>query len=200
MHGPRPRDWNRFEREMRIWGRRFERDMRAMGEDIEADMNAAGRTHRRGWGGWCGPGAAWMFDWDDVDARRRARAGERAARRMARRAARHAARGASRGAARWASHGGFWAWWWLVFPLFFIGRNALEDAGGWTGLGSGLASWAAGSLSFTPAAPLARLVSEAIGVSYLEGFTLLALAGAVTAGAAWFGWRFGRPEGARPTP
>jgi hypothetical protein len=194
MYGHHPRDWSRIEREMRVWGRRFERDMRAMGERIEADMKASGQTHRRGWGGWCGPGSAWVMgaDWDCG-----ARAGRREARRAVR-AARRTGREAAREVGRHAAWGGFFAcWWWLVFPLFFLGRNAWRDAGGWSGIGGafeGLVSW---TLNFTLAAPPARLIERAMQVSFTEAFMLLALAAAVSAGAAAIGWRAGRPREGR---
>jgi hypothetical protein len=209
MHGHRPRDWDRFEREMRVWGRRLERDMRAWGDEFGRDFESAaegmdGRARATGAGdkAWAG---VWAWDCSPRAQWRARRMAERMARRRARAAAHDAARhaaGAAREGRRAMRCGGrmwFWSWWWLAIPLFFMSRNALEDIGGWAGLGAGVSDFATGSLGFTPAAPLARLLSQAVGVTFLEGFALLALAGAITAGAAWLGWRAGRPPGTRET-
>ena len=93
MCGYRPRDRDRFEREMRVWGRRFERDMRAMGEDMARGMgggaeNGPGDGRGRRWRGGWGPMGCYVFDFDEHDARRRERAERRSARRERRRDAR----------------------------------------------------------------------------------------------------------------
>jgi hypothetical protein len=208
-HGPRPRDWTRFEREMRVWGRKFERDMHGLGEELEQGFAGAGRSAPRG----CHAGV-WAWDFDR-DARRSAR---RAARGAARRAAHRAAEAAARttahavhtaeraamrakwrsGACGWGRHGGIWAWWWLAIPVFFMSRGWFEDAGSWSGLGAGAQELASGWLAFVPIAPVARLFAQAVGVTYAEAFALLALSAAVTAAAAWLGWRTGRPRSLDP--
>ncbi len=178
MYESRPRDWSRWERVSRVWARKLERDMRAMGDEIEREMSGLGRTRR---GAWCGPGSAWVFDWDDRWERRRQ---ARAARRRAR---------ASRRAARCRGWSFGWCWW-LAFPLFFVGVGMFEDAGGWPGVSAGIEGLLAGSLNLTLAAPVAQLVASAVGVSFLEGYGLLALAGALAGAAALIGLKAGRPR------
>ncbi len=199
MDGGRPRDWSRFEREMRIWGRRFERDMQNMGERIERDMSAAGRTRA---GGFCGPGSSWMFETGDCgrDARRAARHAARHAARSARYAARDAGRAAADGvraasrSGRCGSGGGLWAWWWVAFPVFFMGKSAFEDAGGFAGMTAGVQDFWAWSLQLTFVSPVAGLIAKSLNMTYEQAYGLLALSAIICAGAALIGWRAGRPQ------
>jgi hypothetical protein len=200
MHGPHdwnnPRDWARFERRMRAFGRKVERDMRRMNEKMQADMAGgdAGkpqgdrpedRSDHRGDDPRRDPwGTAFMFEGCGAD---------RYARRAARRAARHAARSAARGMARACGPRSFYAWWWVLIPLFFVSKNAVEDAGGWAGVGASAQSSLLSALDLTPAGPLAHLLARATGMTFTEAFAVLALSGAITAGAALIGWRMGKP-------
>ena len=199
-HGRRPRDWSRFEREMRVWGRQFERDMSAMGERIEKDMETMfedgrhdegahggrcrGRGRRHGWrhprrprGRWTRDGAFVFGFWGDADGDRNG-----------------GAAAASRGGCTPGRHGfaGFHALW-VLFPLFFIGPAFLRSLGGWDGVGAGLANGFAAMLNYTLAAPVARLLSESLGVSFLQGYGVLMLSVAVTVTVAIIGLRAGRP-------
>lgn len=193
MHGCGSRDWDRFHRRMRAFGRAMERDMRKMGEDIEADMTASGKTRR---GGWCGPGSVWMFEADDGEDRRAERAA-RTERPAEHRAEDRAERRAERRAMR--CHGGLWAYWWLLFPLFFLGKNAVEDAGGWPSIGAAFQGGTAWMLNLTFIAPLADLIAGVAGLSFQQAYGLLAVSAAICAGAAVLAWRAGRPRvGSKP--
>jgi hypothetical protein len=192
MHGARPRDWSRHERVARVWTRRFERDMRAMGDEIERDM----KDFQAGRDDWSEPGA---FSTPGVGRGRRRR--RRAAAR-AERAARSEGQ-APEGAPRTACSGfgssplkWLWFYWWLAFPAYFLGQEMLEDAGGWAGVSSGVEGFWTWTLNFTLAAPLAHVLEGGMGVSFIEGFGLLALAALVSAAAAWIGLRAGPRDAA----
>jgi hypothetical protein len=184
MHGCGSKDWDRFHRRMRAFGRAMERDMRKMGEDIGRDAAAKN------------PDATWRWDWnwDEPErAERHAERAERHAERFADRAERRAERRAKR-----CAPGGFWAYWWVIFPLFFIGKNAFEDAGGFAGVGTGIGNAWGGLLQLSFVAPLADLLAGAIGLSFEQTYGLLALSAVVCAGAAVVGWRMGRPTTISP--
>ncbi len=222
MDGRRPRDWDRFERVGRVWSRKFERDMRDMGERIERDIKdscrfAGDAETEAGQGRRDCRDTHVMWAWDMSPRQRRA------ARRAARSAAHAAAEGVARGFAGGAAPaerndsergdrerserrakrcgpGGWWAsYWWVLFPLFFVGKNAFEDGGGWAGFWGGLSGAVdrsiGSSLELTLAAPLAHLLERLIGVSFVEAYAMLALAAVLSVAAGVIGWRMGRPPG-----
>jgi hypothetical protein len=181
MHGWNSDNRERFHRRMRAFGRMMERDMREMGERVGRE--AAARH----------PHAAWDWDWSPGEERaeRRAERAERRAEWYAARAERRAERRAMR-----CGPGGAWAYWWVVFPLFFVGKNAFEDAGGFAGLSNGIENFWGWSLQLTFIAPLAELIAGSLHMSYGQAYALLALSAVICAGAALIGWRMGRPQAA----
>ena len=215
MHHGRPRDWSRFEREMRVWGRRFERDMASWGEQFERDMRQAfdpgaferpgARRHAghgfgpharwrrsRRFGHWGPMGAytvtpgswpGWGDDRDDEPSGAR-RATEAPA----------PSRRACDGAPGWAM---IFHFWWIAFPLYFVGGKVLRDMGGWAGVSGGLGDTLTGMLNFTLAAPVARVLASSLGVSFLEAYGLLGAAAAVTGTVALIGLKAGPPRRGR---
>jgi hypothetical protein len=194
MCGHRPRDRDRFEREMRVWGRRFERDMRAMGDDIAREMGDSFAAASEDEHGGRRPNGSYASDWGWRDARRR----ERDARRRAR-WERRAARAERRAGAYAAWRRGrpsrmLFYYWWLIFPLFFMGRGAMHGVGGPERLAAASGDWLTAVLNFSLAAPVAHMVSDALGVSFLSAYGLLAALVVVTGAAAVIGLKRGAPR------
>lgn len=219
MDGGRPRDWNRFEREMRVWGRRFERDMCAWGARMERDMRESGAhmdwdrdpdwdwdKDRDGasarWAGrarrarWCGPAFMWGFDPGEAAARRSAWRAERRVERAARRAASRRAREDGVKCGR----GGFRMWWifgfwWLVFPLYGLLEDVWRDIGGGRGIAGAIDGMTAWAFEHSVAGAVANVIDDVMGIDFMQALALLALAATVWSVTIWLGLR--RPLPAR---
>jgi hypothetical protein len=172
MTGCRSDDWTRMERRARAWSRRLERDVTRMGEEIGREASATADA------------VAWS--WSEDRAERRARKAER-------RAERRADRSAGR-AERRRCGGSLWAYWWVAFPVFFLGRKLIQEAGGLEGMSAGAQGVAGGLADLTLAGQLADMVARLLGVAPAEAYGLLALSAAACAVAAVVGLRAGAPR------
>jgi hypothetical protein len=146
--------------------RRAGEDISRAGDEIRGAMHEVGDELSRAFG-------------DEPRMTRRERKAERRRARWEARRARRAERRKT-GPFGWAA-----CYWWLIFPLLFAGPALLESlAEEWSGLGASMMGGVEGLMRLSPAGPVAELMTNATGLSFLGAFGLLAAAGAVAAGAA----------------
>lgn len=99
---------------------------------------------------------------------------------MSWRAYKRAARAQRRAARGCATGGGQWAYWWLIFPLFFGGPAVLDAVDGLDGALAGIAQATDAALHATLAAPMAELIARATNLSFGAAFLMIASSALVT--------------------